>query len=61
MTKAKHSVHIMVFGGITREGDVRPPFIFPLRLRLNTETYLKCLEEVVLLWIERVVAGRPNV
>ena len=57
--KTKHPVHIMVFGVVTKDGDVMHPLIFPQGLKLNTEAYIKCLEEVVLLWIERVTAGEP--
>ena len=51
--KTKHLVHVMVFGVVTSNGDVLPPFISPHSLRLN----IKCLEEVELSWIERVAAG----
>ena len=33
-------------------------FIFPNGNRFKTEVYIKCLEEVVLVWSERVAAGR---
>ena len=46
--KSKHPVHIMVFGLVTSDGDIMPPFIFPHGLRFNTEAYIKCLEKVVL-------------
>ena len=49
----KHPVNIMVFGMVTSNGDVMPPFFFAHGLRLNTEAYIKCLEEVVLPWIKR--------
>ena len=38
----------MVFGVVTSDGDVMPPFIFPHGLRLNMEANIKCLEELVL-------------
>ena len=46
-------------GIVITNGDVMPPFIFPHVLTLNTEgIYIKYLEEILLLWIEKVVAGR---
>ena len=51
----------MVFGMVTSNGDIMPPFIFPHSLRLNTEAHIKYLEEIVLAWIERVAAGEPYV
>ena len=56
--KTKHPIHIMMFGMVTSDSDVMPPFIFPHHFRLNAEAYVKCLEKVILTWIERVVAGR---
>ena len=54
--KTKHPVHIMVFGVVSCDGDVMPPFIFLHGLNLNIEAYIKCLQKIVLLWIERVAA-----
>ena len=51
----KHSVH-MVFVVVTTDDDAMPPFIW-----LNTKAYIKCLEELVLPWIEKAAAGRPYV
>ena len=48
--KTKYSVHIMVLWVVTSDGDIMPPCIFPHGRRLNSETYIKCLDEVVLLW-----------
>ena len=42
----KHSVHIMVFGMVSSDGDVMPPFID--WLRLNAEADIKCPGEFVL-------------
>ena len=42
---------------LTCNSDI-PTFIFPQGLRINMETYIKCLEEVVLPWIKRMTAGR---
>ena len=59
--KTKLPVYIMVFSGFTSDGDIIPPSIFSHGLGFNTEPYIKCLEEVVLAWIQRVTAGRPYV
>ena len=50
--------HIKVFGVVTSDCDVMPPFIFLYGLRLYIEAHIKCLEEVVLPRIERMAAGR---
>ena len=36
--KTKHLVNIIMFGVVTGDDDVIPPFIFPQSLRHNTET-----------------------
>ena len=46
---------------VTSDGDVIPLSVFPDGFRLNTEANIKCLEEVVLFWIERVANRRPYV
>ena len=51
----------MMFGVVTSIGAIIPPFIFPLELKLNMEANIKCLEKVVLPWIDMVAAGRPYV
>ena len=44
----------MVFVMVTSDRDVMILFIFPCNFRLNTDVYIKYLEELVLTWIERV-------
>ena len=44
----------MVFGLVTIDGDVKPPFIFLHNFRLNMEVNIKCLSEVMLPWIDEV-------
>ena len=56
--KTKHPIHIIVLRVITSNVDVMSPSIFPCCLTLNTEAYIKGLEELVLPWIQRVTAGR---
>ena len=48
-----HPIHTMVFRVPTRNDDDISLFIFPHCLRLSKEFCIKCLEEVVLPWIER--------
>ena len=59
LMKSKQSIHIMVFGVVTCNGDIMPPFIFPHDHTLNMEVYIKNLKEVVLPWIKRVAAAKP--
>ena len=47
LMKTKRPVYIMVLGMVTSDSDIMPPFIFLHSLRLNTEDYIKCLEEVL--------------
>ena len=47
---------ILLFGVVTRDGDVMPPFILQHDLRLNTEANIRYWEEVVLAWIEKMTA-----
>ena len=61
LMKTKHWVHIIVFGVITSDNDVIPPFIFPNGLRLNIKAYIKCLEEVMVSCIKRVTGGRSYI
>ena len=48
LMKTKHPVHIMVFGLVNGDGDDMPPFIFSQGLKLDKETYIRCLEAFVL-------------
>ena len=50
----------MVFEIVTND-DVIPPLIFPYVFRLNMKGFIKCLDEVVPVWIERVAAGSPYI
>ena len=51
----------MVSGVVNYNSDVMLLFIFPHGVVLNTEAHIKCLEKVVLTWIERVAAERPYI
>ena len=59
--KIKPPVQLMVFGVVTNNGDVICPFKFQFSFRFNSNAFVKYLEEVVLIWIEKVVAERPYV
>ena len=59
--KTKFPANVMVFGVVSSEGHVMPPYIFPKGLKVNTTEYLKVLEMYVLPWIHKVAGGRPFV
>ena len=40
------------------DGDVMPKLTFPFGFRINSDTTIKCLEELGLLWVERVAPDR---
>ena len=61
LMNTKNLVYILFLRVATRDGDVMLSFIFPHSLTLNMEVYIKCLEEIMLIWIERLAAGRPYV
>ena len=44
----------MAFGVVKSDGDVTPFVIFPHHLKLPMEAYIKCLEELMLVWNEMV-------
>ena len=47
LMKTKHPVLIVLFGVLISDGNFVPPFIFTHSLKLNTETSIKCPEEVM--------------
>ena len=57
--KTKHPVHIMVFGVVTSNSDVISSFILWHGLTLNMAAYIKCQNEVMQPWTERVTVERP--
>ena len=59
LMKSKHPVHIMVFGVVTSDGDIMPPSSH-LALYPNIEVYFKCLEEVMLPWIQKSGCWKSN-
>ncbi len=57
----KFPAAVMVLGVVSNQGDVMPPHIFPKGLRVNTEEYLKVMQDVVKPWMDQVAAGRHYV
>lgn len=57
--KIKQLVNINACGVITSDNNIMSPFIFPNGLRFNTEDYIKCLEEVLLSWVNRMAVENP--
>ena len=56
--QTKFPATVMVFGVVSSEGHVMPPYIFQKGLKVNTVKYLTVLEMHVLPWIHKVAAGR---
>ena len=50
---------VMVFSVVSSEGDILPPHIFEVGLKVNTKVYLDVLNSVVIPWCNRVAGGRP--
>ncbi len=53
----KFPANVMVLGVISNKGDVMPPHIFAKGLKINTDEYLKVMEDVVKPWMDQVAAG----
>lgn len=54
--QVRFSVHMMVLGVSSSEGNVTPPHIFEKTIQVNTAVYLKVLKDVV----NRGEAGSPT-
>jgi hypothetical protein len=52
---------MMVLGVVSNESEVMPAHFFPKGLKINTDEYIKVLEEVVKPWMDKVAGGRPYV
>ena len=50
---------VMVFGVVSSEGQIMPPHIFEVGLKVNTKVYLDVLKSVVIPWCNHVAGGRP--
>ena len=57
--KTKFPATVMVFGGVSSEGHIMPPYIFKVSLKVNTKVYLHVLKSVVIPWCNQVAGGRP--
>ena len=57
--KTKFPAMVMVFGVISNEGQIIPPHIFEVGLKVNTKVYLDVLKSVVIPWCKQVAGGRP--
>ena len=57
--KTKFPATVMVFGVISSEGQIIPPHIFEVGLKVNTKLYLDVLKSVVIPWCNQVASGRP--
>ena len=59
--KTKFPATVMVFGVVSSEGHIMPPYIFEVGLKVNTKVYLDVLKSVVIPWCSLVAGGRPAV
>ena len=57
--KTKFPATVMVFGVVSSEGNIMPPHIFEVGLKVNTKVYLDVLKSVMILWCNKVAGGRP--
>ena len=57
--KTKFLATVMVFGVVSSEGHIMPPYIFVVDLKVNTKVYLDVLKSVVISWCNQVVGGEP--
>ena len=57
--KTKFPATVMVFGMVSSEGQIMPPHILEVGLRVNTKVYLDVLKGVVIPWCNQVAGGRP--
>ena len=56
--KTKLPATVMVFGVVSSEGHIMPPYIFEVGLKVNTKVYLDVLKSVVIPWCNQVAGGR---
>ena len=57
--KTKFPATVMVFDVVSSEGQIMPPHIFEVGLKVNTKVYLDVLKSVVIPWCNQVAGGRP--
>ena len=57
--KTKFPATVMVFGVVSSEGHIMPPYIFELSFKVNTKMYLDMLKSVVIPWCNQVAGSKP--
>ena len=57
--KTKFLATVMVFGVVSSEGHIMPPYIFEVGLKVNTKVYLDVLKSVVISRCNQVAGGSP--
>ena len=57
--KTKFPATVMVFGVVSSEVHIMPPYIFEVGLKVNNQVYLGVLKSVVIPWCNQVASGRP--
>ena len=57
--KTKFLATVMIFGVVSSEGHIMPPYIFEVGSKVNTKVYLDMLKSVVIPWCNQVAGGRP--
>ena len=57
--ETKFPATVMVFGVVLSEGQIIPPHIFEVGLKVNTKVYLDVLKSLVIPWCNQVTGGRP--
>ena len=55
--KTKFPATVMVFSVVSNEGNIMPPHIFEVRLKVNTQVYLDVLKSMVIPWCNHVAGG----
>ncbi len=55
----KFPASVIVLGIMSKEGGVIPPPRLSKSLKINTDEYIKTLEEVMKPWMDEVPGGRP--
>ena len=57
--KTRFPATVMVFGVVSSEGQILPPHIFEVGLKVNTKVYLDVLKSVVIPWCNQVDGSWP--
>ena len=55
--KTKFPATVKVFGAVSSEGNIMPPHIFEVGLKVNTKVYVDMLKSVVIPWCNQVAGG----